>query len=50
MRKWNFQSSIDAVNIDFECVIESETEPSWWDLDHLAQSNDCEWWTIEEMK
>ena len=30
MKKWLLTCSIDAVNVDYETVIESENEPNWW--------------------
>lgn len=48
MKKWLLECSIDAVNIDYETVIESETEPAWWDCENIARSHGCEWWSVEE--
>ena len=50
MRKWLLTCSIDAVDVDYETVIESETEPDWWTCESIAREYGCEWWTLEECK
>ena len=50
MRKWLLTCSIDAVDVDYETVIESETEPDFWTCANIAREHDCEWWTLEECK
>ena len=48
MKKWLFTASVDAVDIDFETIIESEEEPGFCECEELAQENGCEWWSVEE--
>ena len=48
MKKWILTASIDAVNIDFETVIESETEPDFWTCNSIAEEHGCNYWTIDE--
>ena len=48
MKKWNIICSIDAVNIDYETVIESKSEPNWWICENIAREHGCEWWFVEE--
>lgn len=50
MRKWLLTCSIDAIDVDYETIIESETEPDWWICANIAREHDCEWWTLEECK
>lgn len=48
MKKWLFWASVDAVNIDFETIIESENEPDFWTCQSLAEENGCDYWSIEQ--
>ena len=48
MKKWILTASVDAVNIDFETVIESENEPDFWTCEAIASAHDCNFWTIDE--
>lgn len=50
MKKWILTCSIDAVDIDYEEIIESDTEPSFWECYNKAQEHSCDWWSIEEME
>ena len=50
MRKWELVCSIDAVDIDYRTVIESESEPDFWYCECIASSHGCKWWAIEEIK
>lgn len=50
MKKWILTASIDAVNIDFETVIESDVEPGYWECNDLAASHGCPYWTISELE
>lgn len=47
MKKWRLVCTIDAVDIDFETIIESEEEPGFWDCEEIAHDHDCEWWSLE---
>lgn len=48
MKKWLLTCSIDAVDIDYETVIESEKEPDFWTCENIAREHGCDWWTLEE--
>jgi hypothetical protein len=49
MKSWILTCSIDGIDIDYETVIENETEPDYWTCDGIAQENGCDYWTIEEV-
>ena len=49
MKKWYFTASRDAVEIDFETIIESDTEPGFWDCYELAASHGCEFFIVTEI-
>lgn len=46
--KWLLTCSKDAIEIDFETVIESETEPGFWECYDIASRNGCEFFSIEQ--
>lgn len=48
MKKWILTASKDAIEIDFECIIESDEEPGFWECTEIAQEHGCDWWTICE--
>ena len=48
MKQWLLTCSIDAVDIDYEQIIESETEPGFWECEEIAEEHGCEWWSLEE--
>jgi len=48
MKKWILTCSIDAVDIDYEEIITSDTEPDFWTCDGIAQAHGCDFWTIDE--
>lgn len=50
MKKWRLTCSIDAVDIDYETVIESESEPGFWECHNIAEEHGCEWWSLDEIK
>lgn len=50
MKEWLLTCSIDAVDVDYETVIESETEPDWWTCENIAREHGCGWWALEECK
>lgn len=50
MKKWLLTASIDAVNIDYETIIESETEPGYWECEALASAHGCDYFTITEVE
>lgn len=49
MKKWIFTASQDATNIDFETIIESDTEPDFWTCYDLATSHECEFFSVSEV-
>ena len=48
MKKWILTCSIDAVDIDYEEIITSDTEPDFWTCDEIAQEHGCDFWTVDE--
>ena len=50
MKKWILTASIDGINIDFETIIESDTEPGFWECYELADAAGCTLWTVDEME
>ena len=48
MKEWLLTCSIDAVDIDYETVIESEKEPDFWTCENIAREHGCEWWVLAE--
>ena len=49
MKRWILKCSVDASQIDYEEVIESEKEPDIWTCTHIAEEHGCKWWSIEEV-
>lgn len=50
MKKWHFVASRDGNLIDFETIIESDTEPGFWDCYKLAASHNCEFFDVWEVE
>ena len=50
MKKWILTCSTDAIDIDFEEVIESENEPDFWTCQNMADAHGCGYWYCEELK
>jgi len=48
MKKWILTCSIDAVDIDYEEIITSDTEPDFWTCSEIAQAHGCDFWTVDE--
>ena len=48
MKKWILTCSIDAVDIDYEEIITSDTEPDFWTCNDIAQEHGCDFWTVDE--
>ena len=48
MRKWILTCSIDAVDIDYEEILTSDTEPDFWTCSEIAQAHGCDFWTVDE--
>ncbi len=49
MKKWRLIASVDAVNIDFETIIESDTEPGFWTCYELAAAHGCDFFDCQEV-
>lgn len=49
MKKWILTCSADAINIDFETDIESDTEPDYWACYDIATAHGCDYFTVSEM-
>lgn len=50
MNKWLLTCSVDAIGIDYETIIESDTEPDFWTCYEIANAHGCEWFYITEVK
>ena len=48
MKKWILTCSIDAVDIDYEEILASDTEPDFWTCNDIAQEHGCDFWTVDE--
>ncbi len=49
MKNWILECSIDADAIDYEEIIQSETEPDFWTCYYIAQKHGCPWFTVSEL-
>lgn len=49
MKKWLLVCSVDAIGIDYDEIIESDTEPSFWDCHDIAQAHNCDYWSLEQI-
>ena len=49
IKKWLLTASVDAISIDFETVLFSETEPEFWTCYYIAESNNCVFFSVEEL-
>ena len=50
MRKWELVCSVDADGVDYSEVIESDTEPGFWDCYEIAEQHGCPWFTLDELE
>lgn len=50
MKKWILTASRDGINVDFETIIESETEPGFWECYELADAAGCTLWSIDGLE
>lgn len=48
IKKWILTCSTDAIEINFQTVLFSETEPDFWTCEAIAAANNCEWFFVEE--
>ena len=49
MKKWYFTASRDAIDIHYDTIIESETEPEFWNLYELAALHGCDYFMLTEV-
>ena len=47
MKNYILTMSRDAISIYKEITIRAKKEPSFWQCYEIAQSNGCDWWTLE---
>ena len=47
MRKWILTCSIDAVDIDYEEIIENNEEPGFWECYEIAESHGCHFFFVD---
>ena len=47
MKKWLLTCSIDAIDIDYETIIESNTEPDFWTCYEIAENHGCSWFLLD---
>lgn len=50
MKKWLLTASRDGINVDYETIIESDTEPDFWTCYELADAAGCTLWSVDEME
>ena len=48
-RQWLLTASKDGAFVDYETIIESDSEPSFWECYTIAEEHGCELFTIEEL-
>lgn len=49
MKSWILECSVDADMIDYEEVLQSETEPDFWTCYNIAEAHGCPWFTVSEL-
>ena len=49
-RQWLLTASVDGNLVDYEEIIESDTEPSFWQCYEIAQAHGCDYFTITELE
>ena len=49
MKKWILTASTDGNMVDFETIIESDTEPGFWECYELAALHGCEYFDVQEV-
>lgn len=50
MKNWRITCSVDAIDIDYETIIQSENEPDWLVCNDIASQHGCEWWIVDEIE
>ena len=48
MKTWYLDCSVDATNIDYSEIIQSETEPDFWTCYTIAEDHSCAFFTVSE--
>ncbi len=49
MKYWLLTASADANLVDYEEIMQSETEPDFWTCYELAEAHGCEFFHIDEI-
>lgn len=49
-KQWLLTASTDGNMIDYEEIIESDTEPDFWQCYNIAEQHNCEFFHIEELE
>lgn len=50
MKKWILTASRDRINVDFEKIIEADTEPGFWECYELADAAGCAFFSVDELE
>ena len=48
-KKWLLNCSIEGIDIDYSTIIESDIEPGFWACYEIAETHNCEFFSIEEI-
>ena len=49
MKKWRLAACRNGEWIDFETIIESETEPDFWTCYDIAAAHGCDYFIVSEV-
>lgn len=49
-KKWLLTASRDGIDVDFEAILECDTEPDFWLCYEIADTAGCTLWSIDEME
>ena len=49
MKKWLLTASTDGSDVNFSVLIDSDTEPGFWELYTLAESHGCTFFNVMEV-
>jgi len=50
MKFWLLTASTDGNMVDYEEIIQSESEPDFWTCYELAEKHNCPWFHVDEME
>jgi len=50
IKRWILTCSVDGIDIDFETILFSESEPGFWTCYDIATANGCDFFTITEFE